>query len=95
MINQWQTSNVGSCGKLQRGDESSSAVERSLLKGERDRDFGSVSLSQHVTQKEFFLKGGIFTNISKKKLHELFKVDVQLREDYLRLKLKWTEEVGK
>ena len=47
VINLWQTYNVGSCGQLQRGDESSSNVERALLKGKRDRDFGSVSLSQH------------------------------------------------
>ena len=46
VINRWQTSNVGRCGKLQRGDESSSNVERGLLRGKRDRDFGRMSLSQ-------------------------------------------------
>ena len=47
VVNLWQTSNVGSFGKLERGDASSSNVERSLLKGKRDREFGSVSSSQH------------------------------------------------
>ena len=31
----------------------------------------------------------------KKKQNELLKENVQLREDDLRLRLKWTEEVGK
>ena len=47
MINLGQTSNAGSCGKLQLGDESSSNVERSLFRGKRDRDFGSASFPQH------------------------------------------------
>ena len=34
-------------------------------------------------------------NTLKTKLNELFEENVQLREDYLRLRLKWTEEVGK
>ena len=38
VINLWQTSYVGRFGKLQRGDESSSNVERSLLRGKRCRD---------------------------------------------------------
>ena len=36
-------------------------------------------------QKEFYLKRRIFTNILKQKLHELFKVKAQLREDDLKL----------
>ena len=63
---------------------SSSNVERSLLRGQSDRDFGSVSLSQH-DKEEFCLKGRIFTNAMKKKQNALFKVNVQLRKDYLRL----------
>ena len=47
VINLWQVSHVGSSGQLQRGDESSSNVESSFLSGKRDRDIGSVSLSQH------------------------------------------------
>ena len=47
LINLWQTSNVAVCGKLQGGHESSSHVERSLLRGESHREFGSASLSQH------------------------------------------------
>ena len=31
----------------------------------------------------------------KKKQNELVKESVQLRDDYLRLKLKWKEKVGK
>ena len=30
----------------------------------------------------------------KRKLNELFRKHVQLRKDYLRLRLKWTEEIG-
>ena len=46
VVNLWQTSDVGSFGKLQRGDESSSNIERSLLS-----KFGSVSLSQHEQER--------------------------------------------
>ena len=35
VVNPWQTLNVGSCGKLQRSGDSN--VEKSLLKGKRDR----------------------------------------------------------
>ena len=45
--------------------------------------------------KEFCLKGKIFTNTLKRKQNELFKVTVQLRKDYPRLRWRWTEEVGK
>ena len=57
VINLWQTSKVGSCGKLkrcahvvwkweklQRSD--CSDVQKSLLNGKRDREFGSVSSQQ-------------------------------------------------
>ena len=47
VVNLWQASNAGSFGKLQRGDESSSNVERSLLRGTRDRELRSVSFSQN------------------------------------------------
>ena len=50
----------------------------------------------NMTEKECCLKGRISTNIlEKKQLHELFKVNVQLREDYLRLKWRWLEKVAK
>ena len=47
-----------------------------------------------MNKKEFGLKGRIFTNTLRKQ-NELFKVNVQLRKDYLRLRWKWTETVGK
>ena len=34
-------------------------------------------------------------NTLKRKLNELLNDSVQLRKDYLRLRLKWTEELGK
>ena len=46
VINPWQTSNVGSCGKLQR---IAHMLKKSILKGERDREFGSVSSQEQET----------------------------------------------
>ena len=66
VINPWQTSNVGSCGKPQRGDESSSNVERSLLKGRRDRDFVSVSLSQHDRERILSERRNIHEHLEKR-----------------------------
>ena len=51
MVNLWQTSHVGSFGKLKRGDESSANVARSLLRGKRDREIGRVPLCQHVKER--------------------------------------------
>ena len=64
----WQTSNAGSCGKLQRSDESSSNVERSLMRGKRDRDFGSVSSSQHDWERILS---------ERKKLHEYLEKEAE------------------
>ena len=64
MVSLWQTSIVGSFWKLKRGDESSSNVQRSLLRRKRDREYGSVSLSQH--EKERILS-------ERKTLHEHFE----------------------
>ena len=47
-----------------------------------------------MNKKEFCLRGWTFKNTLKSKQHELFKVNVQLREEYLRLRLKWTGEIG-
>ena len=94
LANFWQTSDVGSFGKLKRGDESSSHVERSLLRGKRDREFGSVSLSQHE-KKRILSERKIFTNTLRRKQNELFKVNAQLRQHYLRLRWKWTDKLGK
>ena len=94
VMNLSQTSNLGSCEKLQRSDGFSSNVERSLLRGKRIA-ISEVCHCLNMTEKEFCLKGGIFTKILKNKLHELFKANVQLREDYLRVEWSWTEQVGK
>ena len=48
-----------------------------------------------LTKKDVCLRGGTITNTMKMKQSELYKVNVWLREDYLRLRWKWTEEVGK
>ena len=45
VINLWQTSDDGSCGKLQRGDGSSSSVERSLLRGKKGSWFRMCVIS--------------------------------------------------
>ena len=52
-----------------------------------------VCLHLNMNKKEFCLKK--LQESFKKKQNELFKVNVQLREDHLRLRLKWMEEVGK
>ena len=44
VINPWQMLNVGSCGQLQRSGDSN--VEKSLLKGNRYCEFGSVTHSE-------------------------------------------------
>ena len=60
VTNPWQTSNVGSCGKLQRcahvvrscwklQRSDCSDVENSVLSGKRDREFGSMSSQEQET----------------------------------------------
>ena len=50
----------------------------------------------NMTKKDFCVKGRNFTNIFQRKQNDLFKVSVQLREDNLRLRWKWTEiKLGK
>ena len=49
----------------------------------------------NTTEKEFRPSGRISVNILKNKQHELFKVNVLLRKDSLRLRWKWTEKVGR
>ena len=51
VVNPWQTSNLGSSWKQEQGNKSCLSVERSLLKGKRDREFGSVSFSQHEQER--------------------------------------------
>ena len=48
-----------------------------------------------MKKKEFCLKGKIFTNTLKRKENELFKLTVQIRKDYRKLRWRWTEDVGK
>ena len=48
-----------------------------------------------LNKKEFCPRGKTFMNNMKRKQNELFKVSVWLREDYLRLRFKWSEEVRK
>ena len=50
-VNPWQNTDLKSIGKPVRGVESFSSVERSLSKGERDREFESVQLSQLEEEK--------------------------------------------
>ena len=52
-------------------------------------------LHLNMNKKEFCLRGRNFKCTSKRKPNGLFKVNVQLRQDHLRLRLKWIEEVGK
>ena len=63
-----------------------SSVERSLLRGKRDRKFGSVSCSQHEQERILFEKKNLHEY--KEKQNELVKLNVQLRKDYLKLRLK-------
>ena len=63
-MNLLQTSEVGGFGKQEQDVESFPSVDRSLLRGTRDREFGGVSLSPH-------LRGKIFSNTSKRKQNEL------------------------
>ena len=75
---------VGSCGKLQ---QSADPNENSLLKGKRIREYERVLHSEQ----ERFLSD--FKITLKQKPGELFKVNVRLREDSLKLKSKWTGKV--
>ena len=45
--------------------------------------------------RKYCLNREAFMNTLKRKLNELFKDNLQLRQDYLRRKLNWTEEIGK
>ena len=53
-----------------------------------------MQLSQ-LEQEEILSEQKAFMNTLKRRPIELFKESSQLRKDYLRLRLKWTEEVGK
>ena len=47
-----------------------------------------------MNKKEFCLNEKTFMNTLKRKQNELFKVNVWLREDHLRLRLKWTDVIS-
>ena len=91
VINPWHMLNVGSCQELQQVGESS--VVRSCGKLQQSVDSNEKI---PVERKETFcLSDKTFMNTLKKKPGELFKVDVWLREDSLKLKSKWTGKVGR
>ena len=83
-----------SIGKLVRGVDSLSNVERSLSKGTRNRELESVQLSQMEMEKIPSEEKKAFMNTLKGKLIELFKENMQLRQDYVKRRLNWTEENG-
>ena len=87
VISPWQMLNVGSCAKLQQSVDSN---EKSLLKGKRDR--GRVL---HSKQERFLSERQKFMITLTEKPGDLFKVNVWLREDSLKLKSKWTGQVGR
>ena len=58
-------------------------LKKSLLNGKRDRELGSVSSQE---QDKSCLRDKISMITLKEKPRELFKVNAQLRENYLGLK---------
>ena len=70
---------VGSFEKLKRGDESFSNVERSLLRGKRDRVFGSASLPQHDKERILFERKNLHEYLGKEAERAL-QGEVQLRK---------------
>ena len=84
-----------SIGKPVRGVESVSNVERSSSKGKRNRELEKVQLSLMEKGEKFCLNGEAVVKTLKRKLIELFKENLRLRQDYLKHRLKSTEESGK
>ena len=68
VVIRWRTCRLGSSWKQEQGTESCPSVERSLLRGKRDRVFGSVSSSQH--EQERILS-------EKKNLHEYLQKEAE------------------
>ena len=58
----------------------------------RDREFERVVISQKEKEQVLCLNREAFTNSLKKKLVELFKENLWLRQDCLKRRLKWIEE---
>ena len=60
-----------------------------MLKGMRDRKYERCYTRN---EKDYGLRNKPFMIILKEKQNELFKVNVQFREDFLRLRWKWTQK---
>ena len=90
----WHDTDFTEFGETVPGVDSLSNVEKSLLKRQRDREFESVQLSQ-MEKERILLNKEALMNTLKRKLNELFKDNLKFRKDYLRFRLKQTEENGK
>ena len=84
----------GNCGKLQPSDKFSN-VELSLKRGKMDRDLGSVSFTHHDKRKICLKKRKNRHEHLAKEKHEQPTANMQLGTQCLRLRLRWTEQVGK
>ena len=85
MINSWQSGDLWGARKLVRGHESFSSVERPLSRGKKDRDLKSVQNLSERRNLHAYLE---------RKAELAVQGECALREDYPRLRQKWTEEIG-
>ena len=82
-------------GRSVRDVDSCSSLEEPLSKGKRSRELESVQLSQVESGRILSARKKAFINSLTRKLIEVLQENLQLRHDYLKYRMNWTEEIGK
>ena len=82
-------------GRPVRDVDSCSSLEEPLSKGKRSRELESVQLSQIESGRILSARKKAFINSLTRELIEVLQENLQLRHDYLRYRMNWTEEIGK